>query len=114
MKWTSWVNVLLGAWLFVAPWVLQYTGAGASEDHAVGVIVLLLALGSALVPRSVDALAIMNVIVGLWIVFAPAIYGYDYIRVAATNDIGVGLLVVLLAALRAGTARLLPGRKIMS
>jgi hypothetical protein len=114
MKWTSWVNVLLGAWLFVAPWVLAYRGIGAAEDHAAGIVVLLLALGSAMVPKAVDALAIMNVIAGLWILFAPAILGYDFIRIAATNDIGVGLLVVLLAALRAGTARLLPGRKIMS
>jgi len=114
MKWPSWLNALLGAWLFVSPWVLQYGGAGAAEDHIVGVIVVLLALASVAVPRRVDAFAIMNLLVGLWIPFAPLLFGYAYVRPATTNDISVGLLVVLLAAVRAGSARLLTGRKIMS
>lgn len=113
MKWPSWLNALLGAWLFVSPWVLQYGGSGATEDHVAGIIVLLIALGSVAVPRSVDGLAIMNLIVGLWIPFAPILFGYAFVRSATTNDIGIGLLVVLLAAIRAGSARLLPGRQIM-
>jgi hypothetical protein len=113
MKWVSWLNVLAGAWLFVAPWALGYTGTGATEDHTLGVIVLLLALGSVAVPQSVDALAIMNLIAGIWVAAGPFVFGYDYIRVAASNDVGIGLLIVLLSAIRAGSARLLPGRRIM-
>lgn len=113
MKWVSWLNVLLGAWLFVAPWANGYAGIGATEDHTLGIIVLLLALGSVAVPRSVDAFAIMNLIAGIWVAAAPFMFGYDSIRVAASNDVGIGLLIVLLSAIRAGSARLLPGRQLM-
>jgi hypothetical protein len=105
MKWTSWLNVLLGAWLFVSPWVIGYAGVGAAEDHAAGIIVLLLALGSVAVPRSVDLLAIMNLLMGIWVAVAPMMFGYDFVRVAATNDVAVGLLVVVLSAIRVGSAR---------
>lgn len=112
MKWVSWLNVLLGAWLFVAPWALGYTGIAAAEEHTMGIIVLLLALGSVIVPRSVDAFAIMNLIAGIWVAAGPIMFAY-IVRVAATNDVAIGWLIVLLSAIRAGSARLLPGRKIM-
>jgi hypothetical protein len=43
--WQEWVNLLLGIWLFVAPWALGFTQlGGAAWDHwIVGVLVFLLA-----------------------------------------------------------------------
>jgi hypothetical protein len=43
--WQEWVNLLLGIWLFVAPWALGFTQlGGAAWDHwVVGVLVFLLA-----------------------------------------------------------------------
>lgn len=107
MKWTDWASALLGAWLFAAPWVIGYGGLPATEAHVMGVIVLLLAIASGLVPYAVDALAIVNLLAGLWIMFAPSMLGYDLLKTAASNDVGIGLAIVILEALRAGTARLL-------
>jgi hypothetical protein len=43
--WQEWVNLLLGIWLFIAPWVLGFSGLpGAAWNHwIVGVLVFLIA-----------------------------------------------------------------------
>jgi hypothetical protein len=44
--WQEWVNLLLGVWLFIAPWVLGFSGAAnAAWDHwIVGVLVFAIAM----------------------------------------------------------------------
>lgn len=44
--WEEWVTALLGAWLIVSPWVLEFTGQQAVMwNHvAVGVLVTILAI----------------------------------------------------------------------
>ena len=44
-SWEEWVNVLLGAWLVVAPWILGVASAAAATNFViVGALVLGLAL----------------------------------------------------------------------
>jgi hypothetical protein len=112
MKWATWLNVLLGAWVFVAPWAIGYGGTIATNDHAAGLVVLLVALGSVAVPLTVDTLAIVNLLMGIWIAASPIMFG-SLVRVEATNDVGVGLLIVLLAAIRIGSSRRMPGQRVM-
>ena len=43
--WEEWANVLLGAWLIIAPWVLHLSGAAVIANFTiVGTLVLALAL----------------------------------------------------------------------
>ena len=45
--WKEWVNVILGAWLFISPWVLGFVGtsiAAAWSAWVLGAIVFILAL----------------------------------------------------------------------
>ena len=44
--WQEWVNLILGVWLFIAPWALGFVGRmNAAWDHwIVGVLVALLAI----------------------------------------------------------------------
>lgn len=46
--WQEWINLLIGIWLFVAPWVVGFTSMrSAAWDHwIVGVLVFLLALSA--------------------------------------------------------------------
>lgn len=46
--WQEWINLLIGIWLFVAPWVLGFTGLpGASWDHwIVGALIFIFAVWS--------------------------------------------------------------------
>jgi hypothetical protein len=45
--WLSWINALIGAWLFVAAFTIDQSGAAGWNDAVVGVLVFLLAIGSA-------------------------------------------------------------------
>lgn len=48
----SWLNVLAGIWLIIAPWILDYqTLASKINDVLLGVIVTVVALIVALAPR---------------------------------------------------------------
>ena len=54
----EWVNVVLGVWLFISPWVLRYTStqAGSWNAWVVGVIVTAASLWAAFIPRPADRL----------------------------------------------------------
>lgn len=44
--WEEWVNLVLGIWMIISPWVLQYSGHSAARDDAVivGIIVAVMAI----------------------------------------------------------------------
>jgi hypothetical protein len=52
--WQEWINLLLGIWLFVAPWTLGFTQlGGAAWDHwIVGALVFILAVWNLQTVRS--------------------------------------------------------------
>jgi SPW repeat len=61
--WQEWLNLLLGIWIFIAPWALGFAGlSGAAWDHwIVGILVFLIAVanlqtvrGAATVPPAAD------------------------------------------------------------
>ena len=59
VAWQEWINLLIGIWLFVAPWILGFTSARfAAWDHwVVGIVVFLVslsALNSARRPAAID------------------------------------------------------------
>jgi hypothetical protein len=45
--WLSWINAAIGVWLFIAAWTIDHTGTAGGNDIILGVIVFLLAVGSA-------------------------------------------------------------------
>ena len=53
-SWQEWVNLLIGIWLFIAPWVLGFTGLpGASWDHwIVGALIFIFAVWNLATARS--------------------------------------------------------------
>lgn len=44
----------------------------------------------------------INIVLGVWLMIAPAILGYSGLAVAAWNDVIVGVLIVILAGIRVG------------
>ena len=53
-SWLSWINVVLGIWLIISPWVLGYTGihAAAWNNVILGIIVIVLSWWSAMSTRA--------------------------------------------------------------
>ena len=93
-RWEDWVGAVLGLWLFVSPWVLEY-GEMAASQNAVFVGLLLIATEFV----ALSAFSIweewINVILGAWLVVSPWVLGVAL--VPTVNFVIVGLLVLALA-----------------
>jgi predicted membrane-bound dolichyl-phosphate-mannose-protein mannosyltransferase len=117
MKWASWVNVFLGIWLIAAPFILGYSQetTAVSNDIVIGAIVAILAFMRAVAkehdPTRLNWISWINVIFGLWLIIGPFILGYSVITTAVSNDLIIGVLVVVFAGIRAtGRKALRPTR----
>jgi hypothetical protein len=101
MKPASWVNVLLGLWLIISPWVLRLDGgAAAANNVALGFLVLIVAIFSIVAAPENHAAAWVNVGAGIWVFISPWVVGYATQSAALKNDAVVGVLVVLFGLLR--------------
>ncbi|HZD11622.1 MAG TPA: SPW repeat protein [Candidatus Binatia bacterium] len=100
VKVASGLNVLLGIWLLVAPFILGYSGvaAGLWNDIIVGALVLILAGVRVWKPAHNRWLSWTNVLLGIWLAAAPFILGYSEIAAAMWNDIIVGIAIIVLGA----------------
>ena len=92
--WEEWVRSVLGLWLFVSPWVLQYHETTAAQNaFVVGYLLFvtgLIALFTFMVWEEW-----FSVILGAWLVISPWVLGAAF--VPTVNFVGVGLLVLALA-----------------
>jgi len=90
-RWQDWANLVLGAWLFVSPWVLGYQGTlGAWNAHAVGAGVVVFALIAAYMPKAWEE--IINTLFGVWLVVSPFVLGFAATTQVALHTVVVGIL----------------------
>jgi hypothetical protein len=92
--WEDWVNLVLGLWLFVSPWVLRYRETTAAPNAFV--------VGFLLMATAVIALAAFlvweewfSVVLGVWLVVSPWILGAAFVPMVYL--VIVGFLVLALA-----------------
>ncbi|WP_229074466.1 SPW repeat protein [Actinoplanes sp. DH11] len=94
---------LAGLWLLAAPMLLGHREAGAPpavvNDIAVGLLLLVLATIRVARPGRARVLSLVNVLLGFWLLVAPFRLGYGTVLPATLNDLVVGLIVIMLAAL---------------
>ncbi len=90
-------NLLLGAFLFVSPWLFAYANGTAAMDARVG--------GAAIAAASIAALLVfaeweewITLFAGLWMVASPFALGFQH-TTAMHLCIGIGLVVSYIAAL---------------
>jgi hypothetical protein len=95
MKALSWINFILGLWLIVAGFALSAASRPVmGEEIVLGIIIAVLAAISATRPSSV--ISWLVAIAGLWTLIAPAVISYGTMTVSRTNDIVVGIIVLVL------------------
>ncbi|GGP76848.1 SPW repeat protein [Saccharothrix coeruleofusca] len=107
------IAFLAGVWLAIAPFALHYAHPGEGfegywHDIVLGGAVAVLALARSLAPDRVRWLGVVSVVLGLWLVLAPLVLGYQEwsgSATAAVNSIAVGALVVVTAVLSAVAGR---------
>ncbi len=105
--WQDWINLVLGVWLFISPWVLGYAGvpAAAWDAWVFGVIVAATSVGA------LTQFALwqewVNVVIGIWLLISPWVLGFAVPEAqgAMWNFVVVGIGVGVLALWDALTHR---------
>lgn len=94
----STINVILGIWLIVAPFILGTNSSTAVlwNDIILGIVVVVMA-GTRLSNVQITWPSWVNVIAGLWLIIAPFVLGYSTMANARYEDIIVGIVVALVA-----------------
>lgn len=91
-------NAVLGAILFLSPWLLEYSQETSATLNArlSGAIVVLLALLAVI--RTHDWEEWLNVIAGLWIAGAPWLFWFENVLSARWTHVVIGFGIVAIAA----------------
>ena len=90
-------NLILGAILFLSPWIFGFDAGRASENaNIAGIVIAVLAIAA------LAAFAVweewLNLIVGLWTLVSPWILGFQG-TTAMTVHVVIGAAVAILAAI---------------
>ena len=95
--WQDPVNALLGVWVILSPWALNFQDSRAAMLNAVIVGLALVAggLGAIFVPRAWEELS--EGILGLWLVASPWVLGFSMLRDAMLSTVVSGVVVLALA-----------------
>lgn len=95
----SGICFLAGIWLIISASV--YTGLHASaagwNSIIVGIIVAIFAAVHFYTPRSTVGLSWLNLLLGIWMIISPWIYGYTAEHGAFWNSIILGIIIVIFA-----------------
>ena len=61
-QWEDWVNVILGIWLFISPWILHFSGMQHAAMNAwiVGILVFLIGIWGVVAVRQVEAMHLQH------------------------------------------------------
>ncbi len=90
------INFILGIWLIISPWILNYFTTEARWDQfATGIAIAVLALIRYAIPRASWASWLAG-LAGIWMIIAPFILNYTK-TAAFWNEIIVGIVVAVLA-----------------
>lgn len=101
MKRVTWINLLLGIWLIIAPFAIGYaalSGAAVGEDIVLGILLIAFSwwILAAMAPPM--GAAWFEVLCGIWLIIAPFVLRYTAMARAATgNDVVCGIIAIVVA-----------------
>jgi hypothetical protein len=90
-RWQDRMEILVGVWLCIAPWVLGLPPAAAWSAVAVGVFVILLSAEDFFFPDQLEEWG--NAVLGIGLMISPWVWGYADHTVATMNAFLSGLLI---------------------
>jgi hypothetical protein len=100
MKLLITINLLLGIWLLFAPFVLGFaaTASGAAAGNGiVGVVLIVTSVFILQAPAVPPGISALQTLCGLWLVLAPFVRGFQQLTTATHDNVGVGVVAVLVA-----------------
>jgi len=97
MKRVSWINLILGIWLVMSPYVLGLTGVTATVANNIVLGIVLIATSWWILATTIDmpGVGLFQTLCGIWLVIAPFVLKYSAMTHALANDIVVGVIVFI-------------------
>lgn len=92
-RWQDWVNLILGVWLFITPFIgmEMVSSAAAWNGYIFGVLVVALSIWALVQPRAWEEW--INLVIGVWLILAPFVLGFTTETTAMWNHIVVGVVI---------------------
>jgi hypothetical protein len=96
-RWQDWVELVLGIWLVISPWVVGFADMEAARTNAVilGVAIVVYSLIELGVPKAWEEW--VSAAMGLWLVISPFVLNFSQHTAATWNTIAVGVLTLVFA-----------------
>jgi ABC-type molybdate transport system permease subunit len=96
-RWQDWANLVLGLWLFVSPWALNYAEVqnAAWNAYVLGVAIVVFAAIAAYMPKAWEEM--VNTLLGVWLILSPYVIGFATHTMVAFHTVVVGVLVTAFA-----------------
>jgi hypothetical protein len=93
----SGLNILLGLWVVISPFVLTFAQNSVAmwNNVATGGAIALLALMRLGSPQA--GASWMNIALGVWLIISPFVLGFTGMGVAMWNNVILGIIVALVA-----------------
>lgn len=99
IRWASGANILFGAWLFIAPWVLNYAQDAISWNETIaGAALVILATLRYIRPLGRFWIGWIKALIGLWMIAAPFVLNCQRIT-AQVNNMTTGIAVFVAGAI---------------
>ncbi len=92
------VNVVLGIWLIISPFVLGFAQFRTAEwnDIGSGIAAVIFALAGA---------SVLNLLLGIWVIISPFVLGFAGSPTLLWNNVVVGALILIFAIINLGRLR---------
>jgi hypothetical protein len=91
-------NLILGAILFLSPWMFGFDAARASGNaHISGIVIAVLAVAALAAFATWEEW--LNLVVGLWALVSPWVLGFEGATTAMRVHVVIGAAVAILAAI---------------
>lgn len=104
-SWADVVNLLLGVWLFLTPWIFGYAGTTTAAWNAWIAGALIAVLGVAALAAFAEWEEWIEVLAGIWVAISPWVLGFSAVTAAMGWHLIVGIVVAVLAGVRLYYAR---------
>ncbi len=104
MTWASWIDFALGLWLVISPFVLRFRelSSKATGDTIVfGLLIAAFSLWTALSNEAPSVASWLVMLFGVWMVISPFALGFRSLPRALSDSIVVGIIVLVLAIVKA-------------
>jgi len=102
MKNISWINILLGVWLVIAPFALSTVipnGAWTANDIILGILLIAASWTIVAMAAPSAGIAWFEVLCGIWLIVSPFILRYSTGHVKVGNDVISGIIAIVIAAI---------------